>query len=313
MNCKHKLSKESYLELYYKGLTDSEIAKTFEMSHCHVSRFRRNILKLPLVQDNIIITKEQEEVLIGTILGDSSILKVHNKMLNNKLTFVHSPKSRSYFFHKVEIFKNLISSYGEYINKSNFGNRTKLVATGRALKCMNLYRDIFYPQGIKIIPINFLKEHFTWKSLAYLFMDDGNRNGKTINLNLQSFTVEDLTLFTKFLKDKFQLEFNIKKDKTLYLTYNSRMTFYNLVGYYVIDEMKYKLDGIKLSLNSVNCLESLEIDNQQPSSCSDTEKGSTTSSESQVDNNSTTKAGQISFKNETDFGIYHERRMLYGI
>ena len=33
-------------------------------------------------------------------------------------------------------------------------------------------------------------------------------------------------------------------------------------------------------------------DYQQPSSCSDTEKGSTTSSESQVDNNSTTKAGQ---------------------
>ena len=37
-------------------------------------------------------------------------------------------------------------------------------------------------------------------------------------------------------------------------------------------------------------LETPEEDNQQPSSCGDTEKGSTTSSESQVDNNSTTKA-----------------------
>lgn len=49
--------------------------------------------------------------------------------------------------------------------------------------------------------------------------------------------------------------------------------------------------------NSVNCLETPEEDNQQPSSCSDTEKGSTTSSESHRDNNSTTKAGH-STKNE---------------
>ena len=45
------------------------------------------------------------------------------------------------------------------------------------------------------------------------------------------------------------------------------------------------------TINSVNCLETPEEGNQQPSSCGDTEKGSTTSSESHVDNNSTTKAG----------------------
>jgi predicted HTH domain antitoxin len=46
------------------------------------------------------------------------------------------------------------------------------------------------------------------------------------------------------------------------------------------------------TINPVNCLENPEEDNQQPSSCGNTEKGSTTSSESLVDNNSTTKAGQ---------------------
>lgn len=45
------------------------------------------------------------------------------------------------------------------------------------------------------------------------------------------------------------------------------------------------------TINSVNCLETPEEDNQQPSSCGDTEKGSTTSSASRVDNNTTTKAG----------------------
>lgn len=56
----------------------------------------------------------------------------------------------------------------------------------------------------------------------------------------------------------------------------------------------YYKDGTKvekLGINSVNCLGNPEEGNQQPSSCGDTEKGSTTSSESQVDNNSATKAG----------------------
>jgi len=157
---------------------------------------------------------------------------------------------------------------------------------------MNIYQNIFYKNKIKIIPIEYLKQNFTNISLAFLFMDDGNKNGKTINLNMQSFTLDELNQFVNFLKDKFNLEFNIKKDKTLYLKYKSRTIFYNLVQDYIIDKMKYKLEGIKLSLNSVNCLGNPEMGNQQPSSYSDIEKGSTTSSESQRDNNSTMKAGQ---------------------
>lgn len=60
-------------------------------------------------------------------------------------------------------------------------------------------------------------------------------------------------------------------------------------------ERKYNkfvaLFGNKDVIKSGELLENPEEDNQQPSSCGDTEKGSTTSSESQVDNNSTTSAG----------------------
>lgn len=58
------------------------------------------------------------------------------------------------------------------------------------------------------------------------------------------------------------------------------------------------------TINSVNCLENPEEGNQQPSSCGDTEKGSTTSSESQVDNNSATKAGQPYYKDTDGYKNY---------
>lgn len=300
MNCRNILTKEVYLELYNQGLTDQQIAIKLGMHHSYISKYRKNKLSLPLVRDNIVLTKYQEEVLIGTLLGDSSIRKVHSKMLNNNLTFAHSTKHREYFINKVTILNNIISSTGEYNCKSKFIVGNKLVATGKALKCMNIYRDIFYPNGIKIIPLDYLIEKFTEVSLSYLFMDDGNKNGNTINLNMQSFSIEELQGFVNLLRDKFNLIFNIKKDKTLYLTYSSRENFYTLVNRYIINEMKYKLSGVKLSLNSVNCLENPEMDNQQPSSYGDIEKGSTTSSESQVDDNSTTKAEQ------SKVGIYKE-------
>jgi hypothetical protein len=83
-------------------------------------------------------------------------------------------------------------------------------------------------------------------------MDDGNKNLGTINLNLQCFTLANLEEFVIFLKNKFNLEFIIKKDKTLYLRYNSRKTFYELINPYIIPSMMYKLNGILLSLNFVN-------------------------------------------------------------
>ena len=297
MNYKGVLTKELYIDLYNKGMTDQEIANRISMNSSYLSRYRKS-LGLPLVRNQVKLTKIQKEVIVGTILGDSTIRFVHSKMKNCNLTFASSLKFEDYFFLKYYIFKNIMSSFGVYNCKSQFVQGNKLVATGKALKCLNKYRNIFYQNGIKIIPIDYLINNFTEISLAYLFMDDGNRNGSTINLNLQSFTLTELQDFVKFLSTKFDLQFNIKKDKTLYLRYQSREIFYNLVNKYVIPQLQYKLEGIRSSLNSVNCLEHPEEGNQQPSSCSDIEKGSTTSSESQVDNNSTTKAGQPYWESE---------------
>lgn len=120
------------------------------------------------------------------------------------------------------------------------------------MKILIEYRELFYSENVKIIPINFLKENFTPQSLAYLFMDDGNKNGKTINLNLQCFEKENLIEFTNMLREKFNLEFNIKKDKTLYLRHRSREIFYNLISPFLTNDTIYKLDGLVSSLNSVN-------------------------------------------------------------
>ena len=126
------------------------------------------------------------------------------------------------------------------------GKRCKIqpiiYAIGHNCKCLVKYRELFYNlEGKKIIPIDFLKDHFTAQSLAYLFMDDGCKNQKSYNLNLQCFTEKELIDFAYFLKTKFNLDFIIKKDKTMYLRYKSIQIFESLIKPYITEDMQYKI------------------------------------------------------------------------
>lgn len=248
MKKQSKVNKEEFLNLYYKGLDDVRIATIMGLPKSTIRYFRNNILKLPIVSKYIELTQIQKEVLCGTILGDSSILYVHKGCNYPHITYKHSITQEEYFYHKYEILDNLMSSYlqKQYSSVQIIKGKTckfnpVLFAIGRNLKCLAELRDIFYPEGVKIIPIEYIENNFTARSLAYLFMDDGCKNQKTININIPCFSIEDLQRFIRFLFIKFDLEFIIKKDKTLYLRYNSIDKFKSLVSPYIIDSMQYKL------------------------------------------------------------------------
>lgn len=248
MQKQSKINKEEFLNLYNKGINDSNISKYLNIPKSTIRYYRVSILKLPKVAENIKLSQVQEEILCGTLLGDSSILYVHKGCNYPHITYKHSKVQEEYFNHKYKIFSNLMSSYLErqysitqIIKGKECICNPVLFAIGRNLKCLIQYRELFYPFGIKIIPIKFIEEHFTARSLAYLFMDDGCKNQKTININIPCFSIVNLQQFIKFLYVKFNLEFIIKKDKTLYLRYNSIKRFKELVNPFIIESMQYKL------------------------------------------------------------------------
>lgn len=156
--------------------------------------------------------------------------------------------------------------------------------------------NMLYSTGKKRITKEIL-DNFTEFSLAVLYMDDGclsksNTDFASYIISSCGFDLESIELFRKFLWSKFHLETTISYDKRIYIKMNSRNLFEYLIISHIqkIPCMLYKIR--ETSRNSVNCLGNPEEGNQQPNSCGDTEEGSTTSSESHVDNNSTTKAEQ---------------------
>jgi hypothetical protein len=72
------------------------------------------------------------------------------------------------------------------------------------LPCFNELYDLFYVNGVKIIPLN-IGELLTARGLAYLSMDDGCNLGSGFILSTQSFSKEENLLLIKILKDNFDL------------------------------------------------------------------------------------------------------------
>lgn len=123
------------------------------------------------------LTIIQKDVVVGTLLGDSS-LERNKPTHNTRLRFDQSyPEHASYLQSIYAIFKHFTGPIGApkiHIRKPD--KRTGKVYTSiafktRALECFNPFYDLFYKydnngKRYKVIPMN-IKELLTSRALAY--------------------------------------------------------------------------------------------------------------------------------------------------
>jgi hypothetical protein len=223
-----KYNDSQIIELHSTGLTDREIAEILGVTPNNLATKRRHLGLTPNKnkRETYKLTTEELEILIGTLLGDSTIRYVHNQCKYPNLTFSHGLNQKEYFNWLSNKLSNLKSSTGRYNPKyvrTNGEIAERLVFTGSNMKCLKNIYNTFYPNGKKIIPINFIKNIFSKVSLYCLFMDDGSYDISTNSfiINTQCFSKEDLEEFVKLLYNKFRLEFTIKTDRCLYLRHSS--------------------------------------------------------------------------------------------
>jgi DNA-binding CsgD family transcriptional regulator len=246
---------DKYLEeikiLVEKEYTDREIAEKYNCNDHTVARFRK---KHNLQRRNLKLCKEKEitkdilEFLLGSVLGDCSIVL---RGQSARISCQHSIKQEAYLLHKAKILESLEP-------KISYRNNTEYPSVGFQTKgtpSLNYLYNAFYVNEKKVIPFELL-ENFTEKSLAYLFMDDGfpvkGKNGHicSIGFALCNFSDKDLTKFSNFLKTKFNLDsyiskhYNKKMDKyysNLLINASCFNHFQNLIKPYIQNWACYKI------------------------------------------------------------------------
>lgn len=180
-------------------------------------------------------TVEENEILIGSLLGDAAMRKKTNALLEIN----HSKNQKElvdYLYNKFKRFVKTVPK--ERIGK---GNRVAYRFTTLSLPCFTKIYNQFFRDRKKCIPAN-LK--LTGRILAFWFMDDGSKSRNSVYLNTQKFLKSEQVYLQNKLEQDLGLKSTLNKDKKYYrlrIRTESMKIFKQLIKPYLLPSFNYKL------------------------------------------------------------------------
>ena len=181
------------------------------------------------------LTKEQQSILIGVLLGDGAMRKKTQALLEIN----HSYKQKEYVDWLYQKFQNYIDTEPK-MRKTN-GNRVAYRFTTKSLPILTKFYDYFFQEKHKIIPNDLM---ITPLSLAVWYMDDGSRCDTDIYLNSQQFTQVEQEMLVSLLYKQYSIQASLNKDKQykrIRIKKESVPNFMALISPFIISTMRYKL------------------------------------------------------------------------
>ena len=191
-------------------------------------------------------TQAQKDIIVGLLLGDGSL--EFDDFKASRLQIKQSEPKKEYVFW---LYKNL-AGFVKTPPKQRPDTRQWYFST-RSLREMEYYRKLFYRDGIKIVPKNINELIVSPITLAVWFMDDGaldyrEKSHFSFSLSTDAFSVKEVKILQKVLKEKFSIESSIqtpssrgKKYTKMYIGKNGREKFLETINPYILKCFKYKL------------------------------------------------------------------------
>jgi len=202
----------------------------------------REVQDFNRIKNSFSLSEKQKFVLIGTLLGDGSLKRRGNFY---RLHIKHAYNQISLVEYKRKIFSNItnmpIRVFSQKVKNKNYNFCEFVTLTHPEF---SKYRKIFYKGNRKVISKNIIKELTSSLSLALWFMDDGSAEYAGVAFNTQCFTLKEINLLRKTLKDNFELDTTKRRNKNgwiIYIKKENLPDFKNLVWKYILPEFKYKL------------------------------------------------------------------------
>ena len=172
-------------------------------------------------KNDLIISEEQHQVLLGIMLGDGHLELAKNKK-SARLKIEQSIEKRVYIEHLYQLFKSWsVSKIRLATHEKGINLTFSTLYSPDLLK----YHQMFYKGTTRVIPQG-IENEFTARSFAYLFMDDGgikSKESKGVFINTYSLAQDEQESFCKFLDRIFNLKAKVVQDSKVY---KSKRRFY---------------------------------------------------------------------------------------
>lgn len=205
--------------------------------------------KLEDYKQSLKLTDVQDDVIIGTLLGDASMSHRGGKP-HYSIKFEQGEAHAEYIKHLYKIFEPFTGTPPQW--RSIDKQKTRRAYWFRTYRHDSFiyYWNLFYgispeKEKCKIVPKNIAKL-ITPRVLAYWFMDDGSlcSSHKNFYINTQGFKKHESELLCNVLKEKFNITASVQKDKDswrIYIWTESAKAFKELIEPYVISCFEYRL------------------------------------------------------------------------
>lgn len=137
-----------------------------------------------------------------------------NKLSKCELRFEQGLVHKDYLDHLFGLFKSLTEPKVKtrLPNKNNGKIYSSVYFNTCSLPCLLELYNLFYPEGKKVVPET-IGDLLTPIGLAYWIADDGsfNKTNHAVVLHTQGFSLKEVELLIKVLKNKFNLKCAINK------------------------------------------------------------------------------------------------------
>jgi hypothetical protein len=202
--------------------------------------------EMKIATSDFVPSKQQSQLLIGTLLGDASIFKVKTRC---GLNFTHCEEQEEWLNlkqHALTGFQWTGRNHGQQrigsINSNGCINVHSKVSAG-----LNAYHTSFYPAGgKKIVPRDLIEENFSPLMMAAWYLDDGTYQSGSAMLCTDNFASDDVKWLAEFLNSK-ELTCTVRSPNyrpRIQFTMAATRTLVQMIGAYVPPSMRYKVSSI---------------------------------------------------------------------
>ena len=191
-------------------------------------------------------------VIFGSLLGDgwlelnNSTVRFRNEKGNTESNRPYAFWLNTYFFELGYVLNEI-----PYIGHREKTDQVRYNISTVPFTSLKWIYDLFYPEGKKVVPLEIMN-YLTPLGLAIWIMDDGGALNKGVKLSTHSFTLEECKYLIKVLNDRFQLKASYhfqgqgsqgNNQYIIYIWKESMPHLREIVGLYIIPEMRYKIEA----------------------------------------------------------------------
>lgn len=171
-----------------------------------------------------VLTSEQEEIIVGLLLGDGCLHTGGKFGKNSRLTVIRKTEDKDYlhwqFDKLIDFYKSGPGDYSTYDKRTNKIYRSSFL-NSMVSPCFSKLREKWYPAGIKIVPTDVTLTPLT---VAIWLCDDGTirknhayGSSLAVKFATHGFTHDEVKFLAGLLHERYDEYFGVYNSKDGYL------------------------------------------------------------------------------------------------